>query len=1083
MNPNGDIVKSSPQQWLESLELYMLARLVGRRTLDLALTNTAGYASAPVIVDDAIVAVLGEDHRTELRMDDEILVTVCSRCQSAFGPCVHATVVAVDLAVSGPLREALLAGQDTKEAAAQAVGRRRALEEEHAFERSLRTWLAPAAGELAVEIAAGPFEEGKRREGRGYGDRVDASRGPTLSIFVRSVGERKLLSPRELATPSQFRGADRRVLQYVRDQGIVRKAVQARGVDASLTIEAMRAHGGIFAAGFKGLLDFRNAFVRPRVEVNAADGALEVFWAAENGGPRFPAAQAAFFAGPFPYVWAKNGAIFRVAKDVDVDLAEEFARVPRLAVPPGKLKDAGSRLLRVTRGRGIEMPVTQAFGLPPVEMPRLILRLTGEPLALEGELIAAYKAREIPLFTETENPPPEDGRDRDSETRARELVLGSGLEPRNLEEEEEFPHQAPLVARGERAIYFWQHGLLALRGAESPPIEAELSKHLANVRLGAPIAGRVHVALEGEWLKTRLEFRTEDLPVELDTIRGALQRKERWVSLNDGTLARISATIEAISNEAAEIMPGAEADLPPHQLGRLDRWLEDNDGELDDAVKSLRRRLRALSVAEEPEMPHGLQATLRPYQRLGLSWLQFLQALGAGGLLADDMGLGKTITTLAYLLRRKEAEGHAPSLVVCPTSVATNWLRESQRFTPDLRVRLLHGLSREERVLSPKAIANSDIIITTYGLLRRDLETLATTTFRCVILDEAQNVKNADSATRKAAAALQARMRLALTGTPMENRLRELWSIASLVNPGILGSVRDFEKRFEQPIVLNRGSAVAAERESPMAAELRAIVRPFLLRRTKNDVLRELPPKTEIDRFVSLTSHDKRMYDALAHTLRAGLRQKIEEEARPVPMTVFAALTRLRQMACDPRLIDPKLGESPSAKRETFLELVRELVAENRRALVFSQFVQLFTLWRQDLDREHIEYEYLDGSTTKRDDVVTRFQTGRAPLFLISLKAGGSGLNLTAADTVIHCDPWWNPAVEDQATDRAYRIGQDKPVTVVRLVARGTIEEKILSLKDKKRDLAKTVISDGEGALQGLTEEDLRALLGDVDDE
>ena len=590
------------------------------------------------------------------------------------------------------------------------------------------------------------------------------------------------------------------------------------------------------------------------------------------------------------------------------------------------------------------------------------------------------------------------------------------------------------------------------------------------MRVGAQLTGRVHVVLEGDWLKTRLDFASDDLPVELERVRAALLRKQRWVELDDGTLSRISASLESLVDEAGDAMGDrAEALLPIHQLGRLERWIQESDGRVDAAVDALRRRLRALAVAADPEMPRGLRGTLRPYQRLGLAWLQFLRALGAGGILADDMGLGKTITTLAFLLQEKEAHGAAPSLVVCPTSVATNWVREAERFTPDLRVLLLHGPSRD-----PREIGDHDVVITTYALLRNDIEALAAIPFRCAVLDEAQNIKNPDSATTRAAARLGAKMRLALSGTPMENRLRELWSLASFANPGILGTPRSFDTRFERPI--------SADRAAPAGAELRAIVRPFLLRRTKGDVLTELPPKTEIDRVVTLTTADKRVYDALAHALRASLIQ--DADKRPIAtasLSVFTALMRLRQMACDPRLVDPSLIASASAKREAFLDLVRELVAEGRRALVFSQFVQLLTLWRRDLDAEKIPYVYLDGATTKRDDVVRRFQDGTAPLFLISLKAGGAGLNLTAADTVIHCDPWWNPAVEDQATDRAYRIGQDKPVTVVRLIARGTIEEKILSLKAKKRELVGAVIGDDTRALEGITDDDIRMLLGDAE--
>ncbi|MDP9150000.1 MAG: SNF2 family helicase, partial [Myxococcota bacterium] len=626
-----------------------------------------------------------------------------------------------------------------------------------------------------------------------------------------------------------------------------------------------------------------------------------------------------------------------------------------------------------------------------------------------------------------------------------------------------------VVVSGEAAVTFWQTGLLALRSAEDPPIEVELSERLAKVRIGSPVSGRVRVTLEGQWLSARLDFSSSELPVELGAIRAALGRRERWLTLSDGTLARISSSIQALSDEAAEVMKGSSARLPAHQLGRVDRWIEENDGQMDAAVEGLRRRLRALAVAAEPEMPRRLRGTLRPYQRLGLAWLQFLRALGAGGILADDMGLGKTITTLAFLLHRKQAEGAAPSLVVCPTSVAANWLSESERFTPDLRVTLLHGPARDVR-----AVEKCDVVVTTYALLRRDVVALSGIRFRCVVLDEAQNIKNAESETARAARRLDASMRLALSGTPVENRLSELWSLASFVNPGILGTARSFETRFERP--------VAADPQSPVVAELRAVVRPFLLRRTKDDVLRELPPKTEMDRVVVLYDAEKRMYDALAHTLRESVARDIENRPQGASsLGIFTALTRLRQMACDPRLVDTTMPRTSSAKRAAFLELVHELVAEKRRALVFSQFVQLLSLWRQDLDSEKIPYEYLDGRTQRRDQVVARFQEGCAPLFLISLKAGGAGLNLTAADTVIHCDPWWNPAVEDQATDRAYRIGQDKPVTVVRLIARGTIEEKMLSLKAKKRELTRVVIGDDARALQGITEEDIRLLLGNSD--
>jgi superfamily II DNA or RNA helicase len=1135
----------------------ILARAAGRRTLGLALASDLHYVQPPMRSSGGVRAALGHDGvdaellrrellrpdllrpdllrpellrphraRSSLFGDDAFgrrapaasgafhvelrvggghgaLAGGCSHCAQVFGPCVHVTILAVDLCRSAPLRSALFGGQSTAEAAARAPGVRAALRAELDFDRALAAWVSPSADALAVEIAASPFAEGEVDVGRAYGDRREETHAPSLSVVVRRAGERKLLAAREITPPLRFGGRDRRVLEHTRDRGTGRKAAYAVGTDASLVIEAMRAHGGIFAAGYKGLLDFRSSVVRPTLALGRAGGAgprdggagedtgedagveapsidaLTAFWAADDGATRIAFEDSVFFPGPFGYVWTRAGAIYPVARDVDPDFARQLAEAPVLLVPLGKLQDAGARLLRATRGRGVVLPTHEAFGLPPLETPRMVLRLAGEPLDITGELVAIYRARTVCLVgSDFAGAPPggvsEDGRDLEYEVRARRHVERAGLVSRGPGDEG-LPVER-LALAGEEAVIFWQSGLVALRAADDPRVEVELSERLARVRVGPPLSGRVHIALEGDWLDTRLAFASADLPVELDAIRAALARKHRWVALSDGTLSRISAAIESLADEAAEVMDSeAHARLPVHQLGRLDRWIEENDGTVDARVEVLRRRLRALAVAAEPDMPRGFRATLRPYQRLGLAWLQFLQALGAGGILADDMGLGKTIMALAFLLRRKQSEGAAPNLVVCPTSVATNWLREAKRFAPGLRMLLLHGPARD-----PGAITRHDIVVTTYALLRRDLDVLRAIRFRCVVLDEAQNIKNADSATARAANRLDASMRLALSGTPVENRLRELWSLSSFVNPGILGTSRAFETRFERPI--------ATDRTSPVAAELRAIVRPFLLRRTKDDVLPDLPPKIEVDRVVTLHDSDKRMYDALAHTLRASVARDIEKRGMgQSSLSVFTALTRLRQMACDPRLVDASLGVTagagPSAKRGAFLDLVRELVAEGRRALVFSQFVQLLTLWRRDLDAEEIAYEYLDGSTTRRDEAIARFQDGTAPLFLISLKAGGAGLNLTAADTVIHCDPWWNPAVEDQATDRAHRIGQAKQVTVVRLIARGTIEEKILSLKAKKRELTKAVIGDDARALEGLTEEDVRTLLGDAADE
>jgi hypothetical protein len=1094
--------------WLGRFDRGLLFRIVNRRMLDAALVSQLRHVRPPALVGSFVQALLegpppprrfierdddeeGPDERLARRAAMRTLVTVgmgdgatrlsgdCSRCLVSFEPCIHMAVLAADVGCSPELREALLERTDTGEAAARATELRMAVSREVRFERTLDAWSTPAAAGLDVEIAASPFVEVDPHVGRAYGERAAPPDAVVLSLVVRRPGERRLFGAQALAELGQFTARDRRVLAHARSRGVSRKATYAVGVDASLAIDAIREHGGVFAHGFKSLLDFRSATVRPSIDLalprpgrsDESAGTLAAFWTPSDGKPPIAFGDAVFIPGPFPYVWTRDGAIYRVARDVDLEFAAQVARTPEVQVPHGRLEEAGARLVRAARGRGVVMPPHERFGLVPIETPRIVLRLSGEPLDFAGELVASYRTREVSLCP-ADPRATEEGRDLDVEASARASIKTAGI----VQHPEE-PGVAPregVGATDEAAVQFWRTGLAALRASVDPAIEVRLSERLAGIRVGAPIAGRVRIALEGDWLDTRLEFSSNELPVELDAIRDALARKMRWVALNDGTLTRISGAIESLAAEAAEVMEGAAARLPPHQLGRLDRWIEENDGRVDAAVQSLRARLRALAVAGEPELPEGLHATLRPYQRLGLAWLQFLQALGAGGILADDMGLGKTITTLAFLLRRKQAEGPAPSLVVCPTSIVTNWARESERFTPDLRVLVLHGPARGRLVAS---IAGSDLVITTYGLLRRDVDDLAAIRFRCAVLDEAQNVKNEGSATARAARRLDASMRLALSGTPVENRLGELWSLASFANPGMLGTVRSFETRYERPIT--------TDRDSPLAARLRSIVRPFLLRRTKNDVLPELPPKTEVDRFVTLGRGEKRLYDALAHSLRASVAKDVEQRKGNISLSVFAALMRLRQMSCDPRLVDARFerGERGfGAKRAAFLEVVRELVAEGRRALVFSQFVELLTLWRRDLDAEAIAYEYLDGSTTHRDRVVARFCEGTAPLFLISLKAGGSGLNLTAADTVIHCDPWWNPAVEDQATDRAHRIGQDKPVTVVRLVARGTIEEKILSLKAKKRELSRAVIGDDARALQGLTEEDVRQLLGDADD-
>lgn len=1078
---------TTDEHWLASFEAHLLRRLLSARALELALVSEVTYLEPPARGDDdVVVAALElspEVARVSLRLTygldlERVLVGACSRCTPMFGPCAHMAVLAVDLASSAALRQALLDGADSGPAIVAAPARRRALRVERAFEGALGDWLGASAAPRAVELSAAPATRSEGPVGRDYGARRaagDAGAVASLSVFVRPVGDKRLLAPREVVRLGDFSLRDRRVLEHVADRGGARKAAVASGVEASLALEAMRRHGNVYNAAFKAKLAFLPARARPvlRVVADAPGGVerVEAVWSMGDASGDVPFAEATYFPGPFPYVWTRAGALHALEPDVDPQLLARLVAAPTLDVPPGRLRDVGLRLYQAARARGVALPSPETFGLPSLEVPRFVLRVEGEPLAVRATLVAAYTRREIVLAPAPSGPAPELGsaelRELELETRALTHLAAAGLEVTEGEGGE-----LTLEASGEAAVRFFHSTLPALRAAREPSVEIALSARLARVRVGAPVEARVHVVLEGGWLGTRVKLASGELAVELARVQEALVASSGWVVLDDGTLSRISAEVGALAREAYQVLGESGAGLlPPHQLGRIDRWIEANDGRVDAAVQRLRQRLRALAVATEPDLPTGLVATLRPYQKLGLAWLQFLRTLGAGGLLADDMGLGKTVTTLAFLLREREESGARPSLVVCPTSVAGGWVREAARFTPGLRVHLYHGAARGS--LTPEVLAEHDVFVTTYALLRRDVEALEKIPFRAVVLDEAQNIKSAESQAARAARRLRADLRLCLTGTPMENRLRELWSLASFANPGILGSVQTFERLYERPISTDPSSAAGEE--------LRALLRPFLLRRTKKEVLPELPPKTEMDRVVTLSREDRRIYDALAHTLRESVRRDIERRGlRASTLSVFTALTRLRQMACDPRLVDPRLSDRMSAKREAFLDLVRELVQTGRRALVFSQFVALLTLWRVDLDAEGIAYEYLDGATVKRDEVVRRFQEGSAPLFLISLKAGGSGLNLTAADTVIHCDPWWNPAVEDQATDRAYRIGQEQAVTVVRLVARGTIEEKIGALKAKKRELTSAIISDEPRALRGITEDDLRLLLGDA---
>jgi len=478
-----------------------------------------------------------------------------------------------------------------------------------------------------------------------------------------------------------------------------------------------------------------------------------------------------------------------------------------------------------------------------------------------------------------------------------------------------------------------------------------------------------------------------------------------------------------------------------------------------------RKQVERLREAEsiQPKLPSTLQAELRDYQVEGFHWLSRLAAWGVGACLADDMGLGKTLQAIALLLNRAS---QGPSLVIAPTSVCFNWRNEVARFAPTLNLKTLGAADRQQLI---DGLEPMDLLVCSYGLLQQEsvAELLTKVEWNMIVLDEAQAIKNAATRRSQQAMALQGGFKLITTGTPVENHLGELWNLFRFINPGLLGSLESFNRRFAGPI----------ERDQDREARqrLKRLIQPFILRRTKAQVLDELPARTEIELQVELSEQEAAFYEALRRKLVDDLNQAAPGEDHR--FKVLAAITKLRRACCNPKLVAPELGLS-SSKLNLMGEVLEELLDNKHKALIFSQFVDHLSLVREYLDGKDIRYQYLDGQTPapERKKRVEAFQAGEGDVFLISLKAGGVGLNLTAADYVIHMDPWWNPAVEDQASDRAHRIGQTRPVTIYRLVATNTIEEKIVSLHRQKRELADSLLEDGDMSAKVGTDELLQLM-------
>ena len=590
-------------------------------------------------------------------------------------------------------------------------------------------------------------------------------------------------------------------------------------------------------------------------------------------------------------------------------------------------------------------------------------------------------------------------------------------------------------------------------------------------------AVRVEVSSGVDWFELHGEVDYGDTTAKLPTLLAALRRGENMVQLDDGTYGLLPeewmqrfGTLAGLGDSATD-----HVRFRRNQAGLLDALLAAQpEVTCDETFARVRDELRRFEGIHTGEQPAGFCGQLRDYQRDGVGWMDFLRRFGFGGCLADDMGVGKTAQVLALLearrARRAHPNGHgedapaAPSLVVVPKSLVFNWKQEAARFTPQLRVLDHTGLTRDV-----KSFAGYDLILTTYGTLRRDALEFKDLEFDYIVLDEAQAIKNASTESAKAVRLLRGRNRLALSGTPVENHLGELWSLFEFLNPGMLGAASVFK--------LAGGAARNPGEETRQL--LAHALRPFILRRTKQQVARELPEKTEQTVFCELEPPQRKLYNELRAHYRNSLLNTIATQGlAKSKIMVLEALLRLRQAACHPGLLDAKRLKDPSAKLEMLLEQVSDVVEEGHKALVFSQFTSLLAIVRDRLDEAGIRYEYLDGATRDRKQCVERFQSDPAcPLFLISLKAGGLGLNLTAAEYVFLLDPWWNPAVEAQAVDRAHRIGQTRQVFAYRLIARDTVEEKVLQLQNSKRELAASIISEDNSPLRDLQREDLEMLL------
>jgi superfamily II DNA or RNA helicase len=915
--------------------------------------------------------------------------------------------------------------------------------------------------------------------------------GGALTVTLLDPDARVPLLPSALLVgQDQHPTADRdaiRLLARYENQGPRRVGIDVRGEDASDLLPLMKGRRVIVEPQMMELR-FGDEPLRPRFDLELSQDGTQIVVRTSfqrQGDPRrFTTASGAWFEGsPGWYVDPQEGWARPIDHRVSPAAIRRLLRLQTITEPVEKLPELVMQgLPKVALEMGAELPDLSQVADVVDLVPTFRVAAGGSLIEAQVSLRAAYEETEIDVRADGVTLPvivqaPEAGSKRarcircdiaaqqDAAARLRDL----GLVP--AEDGNKF------VARGDDAIRFWTEGM----GQLPENWDIFVPDDLVEVQVrDETLTANARVSSGVDWLSLRLNFESEGVAVTQEELARCLAEGRKYVRLADGTFARLDpAKVREVLQRQAEILAtggGNGGRLPLSQAGRIEDLLAQvGRTAVSGDARELFKKLQNIDEIKGARKPRNLKAQLRPYQEQGFHWLWFLHEIGSGGVLADDMGLGKTVQAIALLLAVKAEDAKQEGkrkpfkvLIVAPTSVVTNWLREMDRFAPSLRHALWHGAERKER---QDELEDADVVVTSYALLRRDEELLKETDWRYVILDEAQQIKNPMSATARAAKRLKSDRRLALTGTPIENRLSEIWSIFDFVSPGLLGPLDRFEERYSRPI--DGGDRHAAER-------LRATIHPFILRRTKSEVAKDLPEKIETDQFCELTGEQAALYAAVLKEVRAQVMGEVERQGLARShIQILAGLTRLRQAACDPRLLGlpRQFGDEDSGKLVAMRELVQTCLAGGHKVLLFSQFVSMLQIIKRALDEDGVEYEYLDGSTKDRPAVVDHFQADDGPpVFLVSLKAGGSGLNLTAADTVIHFDPWWNPAVEDQATDRAHRIGQTKVVTTYRLVAKGTIEEKILELSEKKRELVGAVLSEDIGGAKKLTKNDLEDL-------